>query len=683
MISESSRPLFSGIGALVLASLAICAPECRAEGGNRAYLSLDAASYEEFNSAINLAEDLGVFLAHRFYPNAAMGTVPEGSESLLEASPFIARVYVGRVPDVNVNEMTRHEAYLAKAYNSLFFPSDQVVRPSLKDGEPHTARKPVAKRSADAAAPDLRYDPRHEGAVPVDVPTMFSCSRTIPQEYLDEITAASGDDPPPIFGATSEFLLGHVVVSVIMPESEPGAGSHDWDETEELTATEEVIGAMDWWAKNGPERRLCFSYDFNYRVPVPVEPMALGGAGEDYLWAGPSLQELGYGGVNHFQQCYECIDDMRDKYRADWGFVAFILDGREDQSFGQYLGYSYIGGPYHVTINANGPVGSKNLDRIFAHQVGNVFYCLDEFALAPYLCTDRSGYLNVEHANKLRGGEGCKIDVPCVMRAAAAGSVFDDLTPCLYTKGQAGWWDEDEDGIPDILDTDPIVESVSVGTAGWAGIVRGDTLYSTELPLRGTAEAVPTPNMNPQSLNSHLDFTVERVRAECRVNGGEWLPCDPADGRFDESSEEFGVTVTDLDPWFVNKVEVRAVTAGGNVTPDSLMGVFELFVVEPDVDRSFLMVGPSSPARLPASVRFVPFAPSEPRGSLVQVEIAVYDVMGRKIKTLEDGEFASGRLHSTQWDGEDLNGETVSAGVYFVGMSCRGGNRARKMIVIP
>ena len=195
--------------------------------------------------------------------------------------------------------------------------------------------------------------------------------------------------------------------------------------------------------------------------------------------------------------------------------------------------------------------------------------------------------------------------------------------------------------------------------------------------------AVPIPNMNPQSLNRHLDFTVERVRAEYRVNGGNWILCDPTDGRFDGPSEEFRVTVADLDPWFVNKVEVRAVTASGNVTPDSLLSVFEFFVFEPDIDRSFLTVGTSSPTRLPASIRFVPFDPSEPSGFLVSVEIAVYDVLGRKIRTLEDGKFECGMIYTTEWDGEDLSGETVSAGVYLVGMNCKGRNRAQKMTVIP
>jgi hypothetical protein len=106
-------------------------------------------------------------------------------------------------------------------------------------------------------------------------------------------------------------------------------------------------------------------------------------------------------------------------------------------------------------------------------------------------------------------------------------------------------------------------------------------------------------------------------------------------------------------------------------------------VVERDMEESYLTVASSSPTRLPASIRFVPFAPSEPRGSLVPVEIAVYDVAGRRIRILEEGEFECGTFYTTDWDGEDLNGQTVSAGVYFVGMCCGGRNSAQKMIVVP
>lgn len=468
-----------------------------------------------------------------------------------------------------------------------------------------------------------------------------------------------------------------------MPESNPDIGSLDWTESEEQTAVEETIAAMEWWITHGPRHGLWFTYDINYRVPVSVEPMVMGGAEIEDLWAGQSLEFLGYSGVNHFDQCYSYIDDMREKFAADWGFVSFILDGREDVSFGPYVAYGFIGGPFTVCINANGPIGPHNLDRIFGHVMGNTFYCLDEFGDSPFTCLDRSGYLNAENANKLRGGEGCVPSVPCIMRGATEPFELGELSPCRYTRGHVGWWDEDEDGVPDVLDANPTLESVAVDTAGLGEVIREDTLFATELSFRGTVAAVPIPNENPYSLNSHRDFTVERVSAEYRINGGNWVTCQPTDGRFDESVEEFTFTASDLYPWFVSRVEVRGVTASGNVTPDSLHAAFEFFVVQPDVQSAHLGILSSNPARPPVTIGFVPFDPSVNKGTFIAVEIAVYDALGRKIRTVKSGNSACGEFDSVEWDGEDSNGNRVSAGVYLVGMSCGGQKKAQKIVVIP
>ena len=68
---------------------------------------------------------------------------------------------------------------------------------------------------------------------------------------------------------------------------------------------------------------------------------------------------------------------------------------------------------------------------------------------------------------------------------------------------------------------------------------------------------------------------------------------------------------------------------------------------------------------------------------MVRVEIAVYDAMGRKLCSLERGDFETGKLYSTEWNGSDANGELMPAGVYFLGMSSNGRLRAEKIVVIP
>ncbi len=681
------RSIRLGVALVVLASLMALTAQCRSDEAKRAYLHLNASSHEEFNSAVNLAEDLGATLTHRFFPYAAFGTVPENVEALLEASPLIGRVYIGPVPQSGISGMVKHEGYLAQAYNDLFFASGAAGRVSGVGGIQDEDGARATDRPQEWPANGVRGDGGKPAAGQETISTnqqVLTDCRRVPKSYLVEMAATAAEsEPPPIPPAICEFLLGHIAVGVIMPESNPDIGSLDWTESEEQTTVEETIAAMEWWITHGPRHGLWFTYDINYRVPVSVEPMAMGGAEIEDLWAGQSLEFLGYSGVNHFDQCYKYIEDMRERFEADWGFVSFILDGREDVSFGPYVAYGFIGGPFTVCINANGPIGPHNLDRIFGHVMGNTFYCLDEFGDSPFICLDRSGYLNVENANKLRGGDGCVPSVPCIMRGATEPFVLEDLSPCRYTRGHVGWWDEDEDGIPDILDTDPVLEAVAVDTAGLGEVIREDTLFATELSFRGTVAALPIPNENPLSLNSHRDFTVERVRAEYRVNGGDWVTCQPTDGRFDDSVEGFMFTASDLHPWFVSKIEVRGVTASGNVTPDSLHAAFEFHVVEPDVRSPYLRVVSSNPARPPVSIGFVPFDPSVEKGTFINVEIAVYDALGRKIRTVKSGNSVCGEFESVEWDGEDSNGNRVSAGVYLVGMSCGGQRQAQKIVVIP
>jgi hypothetical protein len=47
-----------------------------------------------------------------------------------------------------------------------------------------------------------------------------------------------------------------------------------------------------------------------------------------------------------------------------------------------------------------------------------------------------------------------------------------------------------------------------------------------------------------------------------------------------------------------------------------------------------------------------------------QVELAVFDIAGRKMAEIVKGQFAPGR-YSRVWDGRDGHGNLVSSGVYF------------------
>lgn len=617
-----------------------------------AYVRMDASSPEEFNEAINVLEGRGAVIRHRIYPIAAMGLMEQSSRFLMHGIDGVRTVFVGKIAEDYIAAMERREALLAKAYNNIYFPS--------------------TSRATSESRPE--FEP-----VPIDPEPLLP-----PQEYVDALKAPwqGAGSPPPFPQATSEFMLGHIAVAAILPESAPGFGSHDWLNSEEEKATEELISAMDWWARHSPGQELTFSYEINYAVPVLVEPMEDGQNQIEEVWAGQSLTHLGYAGRTHFDQSRQYINDMRANYNADWGVVIFVLHGFAGQWFdmmGSALAYAYLGGPLNVNVYSNGYLGPEKLDRVIAHETGHSFYTLDEYPVAPVSCSSRSGYLNVENANKQQGGPTCKSDVPCVMRGGSQPTPFDILEPCYYTCGQVGWWDGDGDGIPDILDTEPKVDRLILATDHKEGSV-ADTVFAEAATLEGTVSAVPIENRNSRSFVKEFNFTVEDVGAEYRVNGGPWTPCEPSDGRFDETIEGYRFTLADLVPWLVHTVDVRAITVHGNVTPDdALISLKVVFGYEASPPMALLT---SSPAKPPFSIKFQPVAPSGAVGLMVPVEVAVYDPMGRKLRTLESGEFQTGRVYSTDWDGRDSEGRLISPGVYAIAMNSQGEIRSRKVLVV-
>jgi hypothetical protein len=68
-------------------------------------------------------------------------------------------------------------------------------------------------------------------------------------------------------------------------------------------------------------------------------------------------------------------------------------------------------------------------------------------------------------------------------------------------------------------------------------------------------------------------------------------------------------------------------------------------------------------------------------GGAGAVELAVYDVAGRLVRTLASGPVERGR-HEAVWDGRDSGGAQVAAGVYFLRLDVGGAMRTEKSIVV-
>jgi hypothetical protein len=89
---------------------------------------------------------------------------------------------------------------------------------------------------------------------------------------------------------------------------------------------------------------------------------------------------------------------------------------------------------------------------------------------------------------------------------------------------------------------------------------------------------------------------------------------------------------------------------------------------------------PMSPSRGELHVSFA--ATGGLGGGAGEVEVALFDVRGRRVRTVASGGFGAG-YHAVTWDGRDAHGQTLAAGVYFLRATSGGRHTQMKLVVMP
>jgi photosystem II stability/assembly factor-like uncharacterized protein len=106
------------------------------------------------------------------------------------------------------------------------------------------------------------------------------------------------------------------------------------------------------------------------------------------------------------------------------------------------------------------------------------------------------------------------------------------------------------------------------------------------------------------------------------------------------------------------------------------------------LDLTSLPVGtpaPTAPGALALSAAWPNPARSGARMTLdlpheADVEVTIYDVVGRRVTTLAHGRLEAGR-HVIAWDGRDARGARATAGVYFARAESEGAARTRRVVL--
>jgi hypothetical protein len=198
-------------------------------------------------------------------------------------------------------------------------------------------------------------------------------------------------------------------------------------------------------------------------------------------------------------------NDLRQTYHTDWAFTIFVVDSSADPDnrFSDgYFSYAYLGGPFMVMTYGNGNYGPHNMRAVAAHEIGHIFYALDQYHQARQPCARRSGYLDVENQNSEYGD--CASNEMSIMRLPMA-YASKALDP--YAAGQIGWRDSDGDGILDPLDTELSLSITPLSVDGETAMVSG------------TVSIIPYPSPFPSERDDN-----RLVAVQYRFNAGEWQP---------------------------------------------------------------------------------------------------------------------------------------------------------------
>jgi len=416
----------------------------------------------------------------------------------------------------------------------------------------------------------------------------------------------------PGYYQTSEYLIGHVAVGLILPESngQREEQKEDWTDDEIERVQAEVQNALEWWAGLEPAAHLTFTVESHVRVPTGYEPITHG-LGEEKLWIAETMAALGFENSSYFAAVRDYVNDLRERAGSDWAFAIFVADSSADgdgRFADNYFAYAYVGGPYLVMTFDNSGYGVGNMDAVAAHEIGHIFRALDQYAAAGMKCEYQSGYLGVKNGNSLAGGD-CESDAPSIMRGGV--SPFLNGSIDFYARGQIGWWDSDADGVLDPVDAAPQLTA-------HLNAVEGENADWLVFSGQAWQAAVASPNLSDVSV-SHI------ASVGARVDGAAWSEATPTDGAFDTLSETFQLQVGPLAPG-LHTLEIQAVNVMGLA---SAAIVSTTFVYDP-VDgalNSSLIQGPAAAASSPlrfeglATSAFGADDPTAPTVTTVQFQV--------------------------------------------------------------
>jgi hypothetical protein len=254
-----------------------------------------------------------------------------------------------------------------------------------------------------------------------------------------------------------------------------------------------------------------------------------------------------------------------------------------------------------------------------------------------------------------------------------------DLTPLVNTTSLRVRIKVTDDGAPALTGLDASDANVTLARPG------GDT--QGPLVVAGSMAASPNPLVRPNPATLTARVTDTNTGAS-NVVAAEWsIGASPAAaGSGTAMTGAFGTVTVDVSVNLntagfdagAQKLWVRGQDAGGVWGPATALDIQVNGTVDASVvgapTVAFLSQNAPNPFAGKTAIRF-----GLPRAGHVQ--LAVYDLQGRQVRGLIDGE-RSASVHQIAWDGRDDSGARVGAGVYMYRLITPQGRFDKRMVVL-
>ena len=199
-------------------------------------------------------------------------------------------------------------------------------------------------------------------------------------------------------------MLGTVHVTVAAFESDDTLDPNleRWTPGQLEEVRSRIDEGLQWWVdvleKENSVHSLEFVVDYTFLdspVATRYEPISQS-SDDEHLWIDDFLDAVGANSTSDYLTDLEAFNHrQRLEHNTNWAFTILVVNNNTDPD-GNFAdgrrAYAHGGGP-HTVVRSLSPA------MTVAHEVGHIFYSLDEYAGADHDFYDKRGYYNSQNTN--------------------------------------------------------------------------------------------------------------------------------------------------------------------------------------------------------------------------------------------------------------------------------------------